>query len=119
VPLSAKHSGPSPVGGGRAWAITSGSGEVDRDGSVEVQVHGLVIPSLGGVNPVATMGATVSCLTPHGTVNVRTAQFPASRAADVTIQGSVSLPHPCKDPVVFVVGPAGQWFAMSNAGEDD
>src|SRR5262245_30587063 len=45
------------LGGGRAWVITSGSGEVDRDGSVEVQVHGLVIPSLGGVNPVATMGA--------------------------------------------------------------
>ena len=104
------------VGGGLPWAITSGSGEVDRRGEVEVTVTGLVIPvaPFFGTNPVPFFKATVSCLTPHGVVNVSTANFPANRVGDSTINGMVRLPHPCKDPIVFVAAPNGAWFAMSN-----
>ena len=106
-------------GGGKPWVIAEGQGEVGRDGSVEVRVEGLVIPVFGNINPVATFGATVSCLTPHGVVNVSTAQFPASRTGNAEIEGMVDLPHPCMDPIVFVVSPGGAWFAMSNPGRDD
>ena len=111
-------------GGGLAWAITSGSGEVDRQGNVEVQVTGLVIPSLGK-NPLANFSATVSCLTPHGVVNATTGLFPASMpGGDSTINATVALPHPCKDPLVFVgttnaTTGAFAWFAMSNSEGDD
>src|SRR5437764_13987085 len=105
-------------GGGLAWVISKGSGEVGRDGSVEVQVEGLVIPAKGDINPVATFGATLSCLTPHGVMNVSTGQFPASAAGDARIEDTVSVPHSCMDPILFVVGPAGQWFAMSNAEDE-
>lgn len=103
------------TGGGKAWVITSGSGEVDRDGSVHVTVSGLVIPALGGINPIAAFGATVSCVTPHGIVNVRTGTAPASSSGNSTIDGTVTLPHPCKDPILFVTSPGGAWFAMSNS----
>lgn len=105
------------TGGGKPWVITSGSGEVDRDGSVHVTVHGLVIPvaPFNGTNPVKAFGATVSCVTPHGIVNLRTATAPATPTGDATIDGSVTLPHPCKDPILFVTSPTGAWFAMSNA----
>ena len=108
-------------GGGLPWVIADGQGEVGRDGSVEVRVEGLVIPvpPFNGTNPVKTFGATVSCLTPHGVVNVRTAQFPASTTGNAEIEGMVDLPHPCMHPIVFVVSPAGAWFAMSNPGGDD
>jgi hypothetical protein len=106
------------TGGGKAWVITSGRGEVDRSGNVEVKVTGLVIPALGGINPVASFKATVSCLTPHGVVNVSTASFPASTTGNSTIEGTVMLPHPCMAPEVFVGSPGGAWFAMSNAEED-
>ena len=106
-------------GGGLPWVIAEGQGEVGRDGSVEVRVEGLVIPLKGNINPVATFGATVSCLTPHGIVNVRTAQFPASTTGNAEIEGMVDLPHPCMHPIVFVVSPGGAWFAMSNPGRDD
>jgi len=106
-------------GGGLAWVISEGRGEVGRDGSVEVRVTGLVIPSKGDINPVATFGATLSCNTPAGVVNVSTGQFPASTAGDARIEDTVSLPRPCKDPILFVVGPTGQWFAMSNPEDDD
>ena len=109
------------TGGGKPWVIASGTGEVDRDGSVHVTVHGLVIPvdPFDGTNPVAAFGATVSCVTPHGIVNVRTATAPATSTGNATIEGSVALPHPCKHPILFVTSPTGAWFAMSNLEEED
>jgi hypothetical protein len=104
-------------GGGLPWVITSGRGEVDRDGNVEVKVQGLIIvvPPINGHNPVAMLEATVSCLSHDGVVNVSTAPAPASAEGNATITGKVTLPHPCKDPIVFVAAPTGQWFAMSNS----
>ena len=107
------------TGGGKPWAITSASGDLDRNGDVHVTVSGLVIPvaPFNGINPVGAFGVTVSCVTPHGVVNLRTGTAPASTAGDSTITGAVALPNPCKDPIVFVTSPGGAWFAMSN-GDD-
>jgi hypothetical protein len=109
------------TGGGLPWVIRSGEGEVDRQGNVEVSVRGLVIPvaPFNGTNPAQAFIAIVSCLTPHGVVNVSTASFPASATGNSDIEGKVDLPHPCMEPIVFVANPAGQWFAMSNAERDD
>ncbi|HEV2215973.1 MAG TPA: hypothetical protein VGV88_00215 [Candidatus Dormibacteraeota bacterium] len=109
------------TGGGKPWVITSGSGEVDRDGTVHVTVQGLIIPASAGFgfNPVKMFGATVSCITPDGVVNLRTATAPATTSGDSTIDGSVSLPHPCKDPILFVTSPGGAWFAMSNPADEE
>jgi hypothetical protein len=109
------------IGGGKPWVITSGKGEVDRRGHVEVTVHGLVIPvaPFNGTNPVPAFKATVSCITPGGVVNVSTATAPATASGDSTIVGTINLPHPCKQPIVFVGSPGGAWFAMSNSEEDD
>ena len=106
--------------GGRAQEVQLVGAEAQQVArrQVEVQVEGLVIPAKGDINPVATFGATLSCLTPHGVMNVSTGQFPASAAGDARIEDTVSVPHPCMDPILFVVGPAGQWFAMSNAEDE-
>ena len=108
-------------GGGAAWSIVSGTGSVDRQGHVSVTVKGLIVV-VAGKNPITPFQAVVSCITPHGVVNVETAGAPASLAGDSTINSTVDLPHPCKDPVVFVGGsPRGSflWFAMSNAEDQD
>ena len=107
--------------GGAPWVITSGSGEVDRKGNVHVAVRGLIIPGVG--NPIGAFSAVVSCITPSGVVNVRTGSSPATTTGDSTINGTVSLPHPCKNPEVFVgvtrANGTFAWFAMSNAEDDD
>jgi hypothetical protein len=108
------------VGGGKAWAITSGTGAVTRDGHVSVSVTGLVIPEFGNTNPVKQFKAIVSCVTQHHViVNVSTALFDASTAGDSTINDTVALPRHCGHPIVFVTSPGGAWFAMSNPREDE
>ena len=104
------------TGGALPWAITSGTGTVSQRGVVDVTVKGLVIPALGGKNPVANFEATVSCLTPDGIVNVSTGRFNATMpGGNSHIMATVDLPRPCKDPIVFVGAfPSGHWFAMSN-----
>ena len=104
-------------GGGLPWAITSGRGSVDRQGHVSVTVTGVVLV-VSGKNPITPFEAVVSCITPDGIMNVETGPSPANGAGDSTINATVDLPHPCKDPVVFVGGsPRGSfiWFAKSNA----
>lgn len=111
------------AGGGLPWVITSSSGTVDRQGHVDVKVHGLVLaagPKIG-TNPITDFAATVSCVTPRGIMNVTTAGAPASSTGDSTIHATVALPHPCKSPEVFVgafVSGQFRWFAVSNVEED-
>lgn len=112
--------------GGAPWVISSGTGEVDHNGNVRIEVIGLIIPTRTPPgNPIATFNAMVSCLTPHGGVtNVMTGPFTATRpGGDATIAARVALPHPCKHPEVFVgtVNAAGTfvWFAMSNREDDE
>ncbi len=107
-------------GGGAPWVIKSGRGTVEREGEVHVRVRGLVIPvaPFNGTNPVPFFKATVSCITPQGVVNVSTGNFRANDAGDSNVNGLVSLPGHCEDPIVFVVAPSGQWFAESNADND-
>jgi hypothetical protein len=108
------------TGAGKPWVITSGRGEVDRKGHVEVTVKGLVLAA-SGTNPIGSFMAIVSCVTRHHViVNVNTGLFTATPAGDATIDDTVALPRHCKDPIVFVTSPGGAWFAMSNPrGHDE
>jgi hypothetical protein len=110
------------VAGGKPWVITSGTGELDSDGTLHVSVTGLVIPvpPFSGTNPVPSFGATVSCITSHHKiVNISAGLFPTNSAGNATIDATVSLPHPCTQAVVFVTSPTGAWFARSIALDDE
>jgi hypothetical protein len=108
--------------GGAPWVITSGTGTVDHQGNVSVQVTGLIIPNPPlGFNPIGSFSATVSCLTPAGVMNVTTGPSAATPTGTSTINATVALPHPCKSPEVFVgfTKPNGVfvWFAHSNSDD--
>ena len=115
-------------GGGLPWIITAGNGALKSDGHLLVHVRGLVLadqapvpPALQGTNPVPDFEAIVSCQTISATgaatvTNVSTAPFPASTAGNSDINATVSLPHPCIAPIVFVFGaPNVGWFAATGA----
>src|SRR4051812_46072879 len=46
--------------GGAPWVISKGQAEARRDGSVKVEVEGLIIPTTG-TNPLNGIAATVYC----------------------------------------------------------
>jgi hypothetical protein len=112
-------------GGGLPWMISAGTGSLKSDGHLLVHVRGLVLadqppvpPALQGTNPIPDFRAVVSCqsIGAGGTAtvtNVSTAQFPASTAGNSDINATVSLPHPCIAPIVFVTSPGGMWFAAT------
>lgn len=109
-------------GGGLPWMISSGAGELKADGKLEINVQGLVLAAgpNAGSNPVTSFRAIVSCLQSDGTpANVITGNFPAttgpasSGGGDAKIEATVSLPHPCIAPIIFVTNPGGAWFAST------
>jgi hypothetical protein len=104
------------IGGGLPWVISTGTGELDRNGDLHVAVTGLVIPvaPFNGTNPSPQFAAIVSCVTTdHAIVNLMTAPVTATTTGDATIDATVSLPHPCNHPIVFVTSAGGAWFARS------
>lgn len=109
-------------GGGLPWKLTSATGNLGADGSLELQVHGLVLAAgaNAGKNPVPDFKVIVSCLSTGGmVVNVSSHLFAATIGSALSGGGSghietmLALPHPCIAPIVFVTSPTGAWFATT------
>ncbi len=109
-------------GGGLPWMLTSAKGSLRSSGALKVEVEGLVLAAgaNAGSNPVASFRAIVSCVNSDGTfTNILTDAFPAttgpasSGGGNADIETTVSLPHPCIAPIIFVTNPVGAWFAAT------
>lgn len=79
---------------------------------------------LANMNPVASFGAIVSCLSRDldgnpVTVNQQTPLFSATTGlaseggGNATIEAHLELPEPCIAPIIFVTSPGGSWFAST------
>lgn len=124
VPVTAPYLGTTnPIrginGGGLAWKIESGSGELSANGRLRVRTRGLVLVS-NGMNPVPEFKAIVSCRSIDSTsgaasvVNVSTDPYAADANGDSEVDTKVALPKPCIAPIVFVAhGETGAWFAVT------
>ena len=111
-------------GGGLPWVLNAARGRVDEDGSVDVSVDGLIIPSsIGfGFNPAPFFRLVVSCLSVEQglvtAVNVTTTNGPEvmlgdPRNGDARFKTQIVLPSPCVAPIVFVTSPGGSWFSAT------
>ena len=109
-------------GGGLPWMLSSANGYLKSDGTLKIEVEGLVLAAGGnaGSNPIASFRGLVSCVKDDGSFdNILTAEFPAtigpasSGGGNADIEATVSLPHPCIAPIIFVTSPGGAWFAAT------
>jgi hypothetical protein len=112
-------------GGGAPWSLVHADGTLRSDGSLSINVFGLVLandPSvpanMRNVNPQSSFVGIVSCQSVSSSgapmvVNVTTPPAPATPAGISQITATVQLPTPCLAPVVFVGSTAGNWFAVS------
>jgi hypothetical protein len=107
--------------GGLPWRLDEGRATLSSDGRLRVEVDHLVLAAGAreGTNPIAHAAAVVTC----GGVRAATSKIvPFSvPGGDAEIRDTVSLPHPCVAPAVFVVGVPNvnadpttfPWFAVT------
>jgi hypothetical protein len=85
------------------WSLEDGSVRLGEDGSLELNVEGLVITALGTTGPITGIDAAFFCgadsnTTPAATTGV----FPLSTEGDASIETTVALPSTCVAPIVLV-----------------
>jgi len=106
-------------GAGLPWAIAAAEGRLSADGSLEIDVVGLVFanlpevpPAIRGINNQAFFRAAVTCLNARDPL--RTGNFDATvPGGDSEIEASLALPSPCLAPIVFVTSTGGAFFAVT------
>lgn len=107
---------------GKIWKLKSGKASLGADGSLKVEVKGLVLndETVGEYNGtpdgVDGVAAAVICSGPRGTaVAAQTEVVPLSKKGDAKVNAKVSLPQGCIAPVIVLreryEGKIGGWLA--------
>ena len=102
VPTDAMLNGNKP--GGVPWVLTRGEARLRSDGTLQVEVRGLVIPVApftGTPGPVTTVSASLYCGA-SSTAQGTTPSVPISMTGDAFMQGPVTVPAKCLQPTVLV-----------------
>lgn len=98
------------AGAGHAWAIRDGHAKLDRNGHLDLHVHGLVLTP-EGTNPVTSGKAVVSCN--GGADLISSSTVPFDSKGDAHVNQVLALPAQCLAPTVFFTSAGGAWFAVS------
>jgi hypothetical protein len=109
---------------GKIWKLKSGKAELHKNGTLEVEVRGLVLndASTGEFNGtpdgVDGVAAAVICHGPSGAaVAAQTDVVPLSKKGDAKVKAKVSLPSGCIGPIVVLreryEGKIGGWLAAT------
>jgi len=115
APVSPKIAGVNP--GGAPWVNGPSSVRVRQDGRITVTIRRLVIPQPKGtgVNPIASVVATLVC---DNMVRSSTAPFALSAAGNGSTSDKISVPRRCEDPTVLIQ-PAGKAIYIASAMDED
>ncbi len=100
LPTDAAFHGVGP--GGVPWQLDRGDVRIKADGEFDLELRGLVIPSLGTPGPVTTVAASLFCGADASTAAATTGQVPLSGQGDARIEANLSLPATCLAPIVLV-----------------
>lgn len=109
---------------GKIWKLKSGEAELSENGSLEVEVQGLVLNDTtvgefnGTPDGVDAVAAAVLCNGPDGLkVVAQTEPVPLSKKGDAKIKAKVSLPKGCAGPIIVLreryEGKIGGWLAAT------
>jgi hypothetical protein len=121
-PLTACLAEKKPVGDvnscGKKWKIGSSSAHVAADGSVNVEVNGLVLDDVsvgdanGSPDGVDAIAVAVLC---DGKVAAQADPVPLSKQGNAKFAGKLAVPENCASPAVVVreryEGKIGGWLA--------
>jgi hypothetical protein len=103
------------VRGGLPWQ-GGGDAKLDRKGSFEARIRGLIIPSLGNAGPVTTITISLYCSPDSNTTAAfTTGPVPLSQSGNARVRQHVTVPSRCLAPVLLVHpnGGAGAFIAAT------
>lgn len=109
---------------GKIWKLKSGEAELKQNGTLEVEVKGLVLNDTtvgefnGTPDGVDAVAAAVLCNGPDGLkVAAQTEPVPLSKKGDAKIKAKIALPNGCVGPIVVLreryEGKIGGWLAAT------
>ena len=103
--------------GAAQWVNGPSLVRVREDGRITVTIRGLVIPKLGGTNPVTSVVATLVC---ENMLTGSTQPFALSAAGNGSTSDKIPVPRQCEDPAVLIRPfPKLAVYIASAMGEDD
>ena len=110
---------------GKVWKLGAGQARVDKDGSVNVELTGLVLndTSVGEFNGTPDgVDAIAIALVFDGKVAAQTKPVTLSQKGNATVNAKLTVPKDCTSPMVLVreryEGKIGGWLAStSTAGK--
>jgi hypothetical protein len=94
--------------GGLPWVLDRGRVRLKADGSIRVEIKGLVIPiahgtfPAGTALPVATVSASLYCAPDSAAAAATTTTVPISASGNATIVDTIALPPTCLAPIVLI-----------------
>lgn len=88
--------------GGLPWTVSHGRVTLKTDGSLRLEINGLVLVSTGTTGPITEVSASLVCGGSGGTVAATTAAVPLTAAGDARIHDKISAPASCIAPVILV-----------------
>ena len=108
---------------GKIWALGAGEAELRVDGSLRVELHGLVLndPTTakynGSPDGVDAVAVAVVCGGTNAAVVAQAEPVALSAKGDATIEAKLAMPEHCFAPVILVreryEGKIGGWLAAS------
>ena len=99
--------------GGAPWVLKRGRVQLAADGTIKIQLRGLVIPIAHGTFPantalpVTTVNASLYCAPDSSGAAATTASAPISPDGNARITDTLTLPATCLAPTVLVHPNAG------------
>lgn len=91
------------MAGGLPWVLNHGRVSITPEGEFNVELDGLVIPTLGTPGPVTSVSASLYCGADSNTAAAATTKsVPLSRSGDAEISDQVVLPGTCLAPIVLI-----------------
>jgi hypothetical protein len=88
--------------GGAPWAVSRAHVTLNAGGHLNLEVHGLILPSTGNAGPVSEVSASLVCGGSGGTVAATTGAVALSTSGDAHIHEKITLPASCIAPVILV-----------------
>ncbi len=105
---------------GKVWKLSSGSAELKKDGTLNVEVRGLVLndASTGQFNGTPDgVDGVAAALVCGGKVAAQTPVVPLSKTGDATVNAKITVPAECANPIIVLreryEGKVGGWLAAT------